>query len=136
MTQPSAPALRAARRLWALDGAGPRTAAELAADAERVTGEVRGRLVRWVGSEGYHLLLQRALAQVRGLHPVLDGVTCDQGHLRGIPEALEAHHLPEVAKALEALLATLIDRLGRVIGAELAERLVSPAMGTEGVRDG
>lgn len=135
MNEPSAPALHAARRLWAPDGSAPRTATELAEDAHRVTGEVRRRLVRWIGSEGYQLLLQRALVQTRIGYPVLAGVTCDGGELRGLPETLQAHDVPEVATGLEALLATLIDRLGRVVGPELAERLVAPAPATEGVRD-
>jgi len=136
MNVPSAPALLAARRLWARDGTAPRTATELAEDAHRVTGEVRRRLVRWIGSEGYQLLLQRALAQARTGYPVLAGVTCDGGELRGLPETMQAHEVPEVADGIEALFATLIDRLGRVVGPELAERLVAPAPETEGARDG
>jgi hypothetical protein len=131
MTHPSAAAIKAARRLWARDGARPGSAAELAADAEHVTAEVQRRLVRWIGSDGYHLVLQRALAQARGSHPALDGLTCDGGHVRGIAEAVQTHGGAEVADGVGVLLATLIDRLGQVVGAEMAERLVVPATGTE-----
>jgi hypothetical protein len=127
MTQPSAAATRAARRLWARDGARPGSAAELAADAERVTGEVQRRLVRWIGSDGYHLLLGRALAQAREAYPALGALTCEQGHVRGVAEAVQAHGGAQVADGVGVLLATLIDRLGQVVGAEMAERLVDPA---------
>jgi CheY-like chemotaxis protein len=121
MTQPSASATSAARRLWQRDGARPGTAAELTADAERVAGGIQRRLVRWIGGEGYHLLLQRALVHAREVQPALDGLTCDQGHVRGITEAVEAHGEAKVADGVGVLLAALIDRLGQMVGAEMAE---------------
>ena len=136
MTRPSAAATRAARRLWARDAADPGTPGEVAADAERVTGDVRTRLIVWIGSEGYHLLLQRALAQAGDAQPALHALSSDHGHVRGIPEAVRTHGPAKVADGIGAMLAALIDRLGRVVGAEMAERLVEPARGTEGVRDG
>lgn len=136
MTPPSASATSAVRRLWQRDGARPGTAAELTADAERVAGEVQRRLIRWIGSEGYHLLLQRALVQAREMHPSLAALTCDRGHVRGIAEAVEAHGEARVADGVGVLLAMLIDRLGQVVGAEMAERLVAPDPATKGVSDG
>jgi hypothetical protein len=126
MTQPSAAATRAARRLWARGGARPGTAAEVEAHAELVTGEVQRRLVRWIGSEGYHMLLDRALAQAREAHPALVALTCEQGHVRGVAKAVHAYGGAEVADGVGVLLATLIDRLGQVVGPEMAERLVDP----------
>jgi hypothetical protein len=94
-------------------------------------------LSRWVGPDGCHALFTRALAEARSRHPALAQI-----HLRvrsdpyvdGVAETTAAHGEPAAAEALEAMLAFLIELLGRLIGEDMAMKLiqrsvpVSPAM--------
>jgi hypothetical protein len=124
MTSSSAAATDAARSLWARI-AGDTTAPEdVAAAAERMCLQLRVGLRRWIGAEGYRALLDRALGQVRTKHPVLGSLSCLVGDEPVSAEAVRTHGAGEVAAGLVALVATLIELLGRIIGEEMAVRLV------------
>jgi hypothetical protein len=126
MTQRSAAAIDAARRLWATDG---RITApeEVAAQVDRVCAQLDAGLARWVGSEGYRVLLDRALGLTRAEHPVLNNVSCRGGDELVVTAAVRAHGAAEVAAGMVTLLATLIDLLGRIIGEEMAVQLLERA---------
>jgi hypothetical protein len=103
-------------------------------------------LTRWIGSDGYRALVDRALEQARGGHPALAGLQCQTGDVQGVAAIMREHGAAEVREGILALVALLIELLSRVIGEEMAVRLVEQAWAgsagptasaaTEGVRDG
>ena len=146
MTPRSPAASDAARRLWERT-AGDATAPEnLAAAADRMCTELSAGLGRWIGAQGYHALVDRALALTRAEHPALGGIACVGGDGPAAAAAVGAHGAGKVTAGLVALVAAVIELLGRIIGDEMAVRLVeqiavpSPrgvvSNKTEGGRDG
>jgi hypothetical protein len=146
MTRVSAAATEAARQFWAQDGLGAGTPEEVAAAAERGCARLRAVLTRWIGSEGFRVLVDRALAEARAEHPAVAGLQCQGGDVEGISAAVGAHGAAEVMEGILALVARLIDLLGRLIGEEMATRMLELAWGgsarpgagtvTDGVHDG
>jgi hypothetical protein len=114
----------AARRLWARTAADGSASEEVAAAADRMCTQLRAGLGRWIGAEGYRALLERALGLARVEHPALGGLSCLGGDGTMTMAAVRAHGAGEVAAGLVALVATLIDLLGRIVGEEMALRLV------------
>jgi hypothetical protein len=124
MTPRSASASDAARRLWA-SAAGDASAPEdVAAAAARLCAQLSAGLGRWIGGEGYRALLDRSLALARAEHPALGSLSCDRGDQPVTPAAVRSHGAAEVAAGMVALVATLIEVLGRMVGEEMAVRLV------------
>ena len=130
MTGPSATASDRARRLWSEASAGAVSAGDLAAAAERLCSGLQSGLVRWIGSDGFQGLLERALALSRPGHPWL-------AHLRWGPAGASAprpdgsgHGPGDIADAMVALIGTLVHLLGRITGEEMAARLVENAWTT------
>ena len=70
------------------------------------------------------MLLDRALALARAEHPVLGESSCLGGDEPATTAAARAHGAAEVAAGMVALVAALIELLGRIIGDEMAVRLV------------
>ncbi len=146
MTQVSAVATEAARQFWAHDGLEAGAPEEMAAAAERGCARLRAVLTRWIGSEGYRALVDRALEQARAEHPALAGLQCQAGDIQGVAAAVGVHSAAEVREGILALVALLIDLLSRLIGEEMATRLMEQAWAgsarpaasaaTGGVRDG
>jgi len=126
MTQRSAAAIEAARRLWAGDGK-VTAPEEVAAEVDRVCAQLDAGLARWVGAEGYRVLLDRALGLTRAEHPALDNVSCRGGDQLVVTAAVRAHGAAEVVAGMVTLLATLIDLLGRIFGEEMAVQLLERA---------
>jgi hypothetical protein len=114
----------AARRLWARAGGDDTAPEEVAAAADRMCAQLRVGLGRWIGAEGYRALLERALGLARVEHPALGSLSCLGGDGTMIMAAVRAHGAGEVATGLMALVATLIDLLGRIVGEEMGLRLV------------
>ncbi len=146
MTQVSAAATEAARQLWAHEGLDVGAPEELAAAVERGCARLEAGLSRWIGSDGYRSLVDRALEQARAGHPALAGLQCPAGDVQGVAAVVGAHDAAKVREGVLALVALLIDLLSRLIGEEMAMRLVEeawvgsarPAASTvtEGVHDG
>jgi hypothetical protein len=113
-----------ARRLWARTAADASTPGEVAAAAERLCTQLRSGLGRWIGADGYRVLLDRALALVRPAHPALGGLSCLGEDNPTTATAAQAYGAREVAAGIVALVAALIELLGRIIGDEMAARLV------------
>ncbi|MEO8031103.1 MAG: hypothetical protein ABJC74_13080, partial [Gemmatimonadota bacterium] len=122
-------ALSAARLLWAdekLDTASPE---EVAAVIERVCAQLRLGLGRWIGSDGYRVLLQRTLAEsgssfpeLHEFHCLVDGAGTDE-----ILAAIVATGARRVRDAYAVQVAWLIHLLSQLIGEEMAHRLVEQA---------
>jgi hypothetical protein len=146
MTHKSGAANDAARRLWeraAGNGTGPE---KLAAAADRMCVELRAGLGRWVGAAGYQALVDRALTMTRAEHPALGSFSCLGGDEPATATAVGAHGAAQVAAGLVAMVTAVIELLGRIIGDEMAVRLVEQiavpgprgvvSSKTEGGRDG
>ena len=141
----SAVATDAARRFW-VRLAGDSAPAEVAVVAERAHTALRAGLGRWIGIEGYRALLGRALARAELEHPALGALAFLGGDEPVTTAAARARDAGEVAAGMVALVAAVIESLGRIIGREMALRLVeqigtpSPddvvGTETEGGRDG
>lgn len=114
----------AARGLWSRGGGGVTSAEEVGAATQRVCDELRVGLSRWVGAEGYRALLDRALRLSTAHHPVLGSFSCHDGDALAATAAARAHGAAELATGVVALVATLTELLGRIIGEEMAVQLV------------
>ena len=104
--------------------------ASTAAAAHLACDRVYAELARWVGVNGAAALFTRSLAHVRTEHPLLAGVrtrTLPDTGLEGVTEAAQSHGPKAVAAALEALLVTVLELLGRLIGDDMSARLVKGA---------
>ena len=124
MTQNSPSATEAARRLWVRYASDEATAEGLAAASERLFSELETRLARWVGAEGFRVLRGRALRLAQAAHPALGNLSDSEWGVREVVSTVKAHGAPEVAAGIISVIATLIDLLGRIIGEEMAVRLV------------
>ena len=93
---------------------------------ERACARVSERLRDSMGEEGHNALLARALAHTEGSHPALKGIRrSDNGmHLDGIVASVEIHGVPAVTRSIEALFAAVFDILGRLIGEDMAVRII------------
>lgn len=84
-------------------------------------------LSRWVGPDGCHALFKRALAETRAAHPALEQIQLrahSDPYMDGIAEALAEHGDAATADALESLLFSLVGLLGRLIGDDMASKLI------------
>jgi hypothetical protein len=88
-------------------------------------------LSRWVGPDGCHALFTRALAQARTEHPALGQVQLHaraEPYIDGVAEAIIAHGDPATAEALESMLVHLVELLGRLIGDDMAMKLIERSL--------
>jgi hypothetical protein len=124
MTQKPAAAIEAARLLWARAIDGTDSPEEVVAATERTCIQLRAGLGRWIGAMGYRALLDRALVLARAEHPALGNLSCYGGDEALITAAVRTHGAKEVAAGMVGLVARLVELLGRIIGDEMALRLV------------
>jgi hypothetical protein len=88
-----------------------------------VTGALRDSL----GEAGCTALLARALTRTEADHPALRDIRRLDGgaiHLDRVAAGIETHGAPAVTAGAEALLATILDILIQLIGADMAIRLI------------
>jgi len=125
------PALKIAQRLimsrpsWRAASDGN---ARAAADA---CGHLYRELSRWVGSDGCQALFSRALAQARPHHPALEHIQLHarkDPYIEGVAEAIMAQGDPATADALELMLAHLVQLLSRLIGDDMAMKLIERSL--------
>ena len=124
MTPRSSAATQAALRLWAGATRGSAEPQAVVSAADQVCDRLRVGLGRWIGAEGYRALLGRALALTRPEFPLLTGLLCDGKDGPEAASAVRRHGPAEVAEGIVGLVATLIDLLSRIVGEEMATRLV------------
>ena len=105
-----------------------RTEGQTAARAAATAGDQLYReLSRWVGPDGCHALFTRALAQARAEYPALGQIQLharSDPYIDGVAETIMAHGDPATAVGLEAMLVHLIELLGRLIGDDMATKLI------------
>jgi hypothetical protein len=115
------------RRLWIREQLNAIPPADLGAAAEAISARLRTVLVRWIGTDACHTLMQRALDDVKPTHPALIGARCDPGCVVVLATDGAVHQPGAVRDGFIALVEALGDRLGRVVGEEMAWRLVEQA---------
>lgn len=127
MIRPTAAPSAIAQRLWEREGVHHASPEATAAVVERVCADLRTGISRWIGGAGYGVLLERALTEARKSHPVLVGLSCLGDHDEATVSAARAHGRDKVQLGFIALVDAMIERLGRVVGNEMAVRLVEQA---------
>lgn len=120
--------IEAARRVWRGMAHGASTPSEMSAVADRTQAELRRNLQRWIGAEGYRALLDRAVRLTIDDHPVLGELARPEGNPPVAASRLEAYGAEAIAEAIAegmvALVATVTQVLGRIIGEEMAVQLL------------
>lgn len=99
------------------------TADELQRACTRVCDNLRESL----GEDGATALLARSLARTAGAHPALKTIQHENGRgitLDGVVASVEQHGIDSSTAAIEALFVALVDVLGRLIGEDMAGRLL------------
>lgn len=84
-------------------------------------------LSRWVGPDGCHALFTRARTQAQADHTLLDQIHPIAGsepYLHGVAETIMAHGDAATGKALESMMVTLLELLGRLIGDDMTTKLI------------
>ena len=121
--------LQIARRLLAREAAkvneGEREM--VVAALQRACLRVSDNLRESLGDDGCNALLVQALARTEASHPPLKDIRRWNDvslHLDGVPTSVEAHGVAAVTAAIEALIATLAETLSRLIGEDMAIRLI------------
>jgi hypothetical protein len=88
-------------------------------------------LSRWVGSDGCHALFTRALSQARTDHPALGQIQFrarTEPYIEGVAETIIAHGDAATANALESMVVRLVELLGRLIGDDMATKLIERSL--------
>ena len=116
-----------ARRIWERCGGNATSPEDVGAAAQRLCDELRVGLSRWVGAEGYRVLLDRSLVLSVTAHPVLNSFSCHDGEVLAAVAAARTHGTTQLASGVVTVVATLTDLLGRIIGEEIAMQLVERA---------
>lgn len=127
----SAASLQVVRRILALEGSAGKNAdsTALGAGLQRTIVRVSESLRDSMGEDGSDALLTRALARTERDHPALKNIRGrNEGGIQvdGVAASVEAHGVAAVTAAIEALLVALVDILGRLIGEDMAIRLIDP----------
>lgn len=142
----SASAVDAACRLWRRAVGDTTAPDEFAAAANHMCAQLRVNLGRWIGAEGYRVLLARAHDEALAEHRALRGLACLGGDEPVIAAAVRENGAGAVAAGLVTMATVLTALLARIVGEAMASRLVeqtstsSPrgiaGMGANGGRDG
>jgi hypothetical protein len=88
-------------------------------------------LSRWVGPDGCHALFTRALAQARTEYPLLGQIQLrarSEPYIDGVAATIMANGDPATAEALESMLVRLVELLGRLIGDDMATKLIERSL--------
>lgn len=95
-------------------------------------------LSRWVGPDGCHALFTRARAQALAEHPALQEIQLrsrSEPYIDAVAETIMAHGDAATAVALERMIVHLVELLGRLIGDDMAEKLIEGSLPASGHGD-
>lgn len=84
-------------------------------------------LSRWVGPDGCHALYARALAQAANEYPALEKIQLrprSEPYIDGVAQTIMEHGDGATTKAFESMLVRLIELLSRLIGDDMAMKLI------------
>jgi hypothetical protein len=124
---PQSPARQIARRLIDSRQSHRKATDSDARAAAAACDDLYGELSRWVGRDGSHALFTRALAQARLDYATLDRIKLRpqlEPYLDGVAESIMSSGDAAVAEALQAMLVHLVELLGRLIGDDMAAKLI------------
>lgn len=99
----------------------------LGAALQLTCSRVSDNLREFMGVDGCSALLDRAIARTEDRHPVWREIRRrdrDGVHLDGIAASVDLHGIAAVSAAVNALLAALFEVLARLIGEDLALRMM------------
>ena len=125
------PARQIARRLVdsrRSERAGSDTAARAAVSAGE---NLYRELSRWVGPDGCHALFTRALAQAQAEYPALGQIQLrarSDPYIDGVAATIMAHGDAATAQAFESVLVHIVELLGRLIGDDMAMKLIERSL--------
>jgi hypothetical protein len=105
------------------------------AAADDVCRQLAHQLTRWFGPFGHHALLSRALTQARSEQPALDNVrirSAAEPSLEGLEESMERYGTDATTDGIVAILMALIDLLSRLIGEDMALKLIDQSVPARG----
>lgn len=114
-----------ARRSGRHESESPARAAAAAADG------LYRELARWVGLDGCYALFSRSLSEARTDFPVLAQIEIrahSQPHIDAVAETIMARGDAATADALEFMLERLVELLGRLIGDDMATKLIERSL--------
>jgi hypothetical protein len=123
-----------ARRLLAGDAPAEDTPDAVAAATERVCRAVSTNLSRWFGIDGTNALFARALVRAQADYPALANVRYSHQSavcLERLAESVRIHGADATADGVAAILIALIELLGRLIGPDIAIRIVEQSVPTD-----
>ena len=126
--RPSNAGLGLARQLLDRETLETSEPAEIGAALERTLARVAENLRRSIGDDGYTALLARAVAQTRTEHPALNDIRGDGVagfSIDGLARA-GTHDINVISSAIEFLLASIVDVLSGLIGADMVLNLLDP----------
>ena len=126
---PSATGLQLARQLLARETVETYEPAAASAAIHRALTRVSENLRRSVGDDGYSALLSRAIARTQSEHPALVDIRRDDNagfSVDGVAAGVDTHGVAVVSLALESLLASVVDVLSGLIGADMVLNLLDP----------
>lgn len=126
---PTANSLQVARRLLSRESTPESKGKPDVAGAalQRTCVRVSTNLRDSMGEDGSNALLARALSRTEAEHPALKSIRrLNEGgiHLDGVVASVATQGVAPVTAAVEALLASLVDILGRLVGEDMAIRLI------------
>ena len=110
------------------EGSGGGTSARVVAAA---CDNLYRELSRWVGPDGCHALFSRALAEAKAENPALQHIQLharSDPYVDGVAETIIARGEPATADALESMLVRLIELLRRLIGDDMATKLIERSL--------
>ena len=95
-------------------------------------------LARWVGPDGCHAVFTRALAQARTGSASLVQIRLRPGadpYVEGVAESILSHGDSDVTDGLESMLVQVVELLERLIGADMATKLIERSIAAPGRGD-
>lgn len=101
------------------------------AAASRICDQLYRDLSRWIGTDGSHALFARALTRTQSAHSALRDIRLGSrpdSCLQGVEESVQVHGASAVGEGLEAMLVALLELLGRLIGDDMASRLIEQSV--------
>lgn len=128
-TRPSKGAQDLARQLLGRETAGTLEPAATGAALERTLARVSENLRHSIGDDGYTALLARAIAQTQIEHPALSDIRGDGSLVfatTGLTADVGTHDVHAISAAFESLLASIVDVLSGLIGADMVLNLLDP----------
>ena len=107
-------------------------AADLSSPAtSRICDQLYRELSRWIGADECQALFARALARTQASHPALRDIRLggsSDSCLEGVAESVQVHGASAVAEGLESMLVALIKLLGRLIGDDMASKVIEQSI--------